>query len=183
MANKNNNKIGPKDLERAIIFATEAHKGQTRKGDGKPYIVHPLEVMFILSNIKKSNNFYLLAIVCILHDSVEDTDVTLKQIEQEFGYQVASLVDELTSDKDQIALHGKMQYLANKMFHMSSYALRIKLADRLHNLRTSDTMSAEFRVKYKNETTYILEDLKDRKLTKTHLKLIKLINIELKNMK
>ena len=168
------------DLERAIIFATEAHKGQTRKGDGRPYILHPIAVMNILNDIKKSNNPYLIAIVAICHDIVEDTDVTLEDIARFFGYNVAAIVGELTSDKDAIKSTTKAKYLAQKMLNMTSYSLRIKLADRLHNLQDTAFMTTEFKNKYSQETIDILNELKKRKLTKTHLKLIKGINKQIK---
>lgn len=175
-------KLTSSDLERAIVFATEAHKGQTRKGDGRPYILHPIAVMTILNDIKKSNNPYLIAIVAICHDLCEDTDVTLEEIAKLFGHNVASIVGELTSDKDAIKSSSKTLYLTNKMLIMSSYALRIKLADRLHNLRDTVSMTTEFKNKYCQETIEILKGISSRKFTKTHLKLIKLINKEIKQI-
>lgn len=169
-------KLTSLDLEKAILFATEAHKGQVRKGDGRPYILHPIAVMNILNDIKKSNNPYLIAIVAICHDVCEDTHVTLDEIAKVFGHNVASIVGELTSDKDAIKETSKTTYLINKMLNMSSYALRIKLADRLHNLRDSTSMSKEFKNKYSQETIDILKGINSRKFTKTHLKLIKKIN-------
>src|SRR5258706_11264623 len=124
-------KINSTLLEKAIIYATEKHKGQLRKGNGLPYIMHPISVMITLGKIKKSNNTELLAIVCLLHDIVEDCEVSIEEIAREFGHGVASLVDELTSDQVEIDAIGKKEYLAQKMLKMSSYALRIKLADRL----------------------------------------------------
>ncbi len=177
-------KATAKDLERAIIFATKAHENQVRKGDGRPYILHPLEVMFILSSIKKSTNPYLIAICCLLHDTVEDCDVTLEDIRIEYGYHVAAIIDELTSDAVEIEKMGKTEYLCNKMVNMSSYSLRIKLADRLHNLRDKTGMSADFAIKYKNQTEIIIDRLiLHRKLTATHLKLIRLITKELNKIK
>lgn len=172
-------KVTPALLEKAILFATEKHKGQLRKGDGLPYIVHPLAVMAILNQIKKSNNAILIAIVCLLHDVVEDCDITLDEIAAEFGHAVAALVDELTSDKKEIDAVGKKQYLAHKMLNMSSYALRIKLADRLHNVQ--DILPhMESKIE---ETKYILEGLKNRKLTATHKKLIKAIRKKINGRK
>jgi (p)ppGpp synthase/HD superfamily hydrolase len=165
-------KLTSEHLERAIVFATEKHKGQVRKGDGRPYVLHPMSVLIILAKLKKSTNFFLIAIACILHDVVEDCDVSLEEIARLFGHQVASLVGELTSDKEAIKVQGKRQYLAIKMVYMSSYALRIKLADRLDNLEDLDFVKDQQKIE---ETTYILKALKNRKLTKTHKKLIKLI--------
>ena len=67
------------DLNRAIIFATERHAGQVRKGTDTPYIVHPLETMLILSNMQADLN---VQIAGLLHDTVEDTDTTLEEIEE-----------------------------------------------------------------------------------------------------
>jgi (p)ppGpp synthase/HD superfamily hydrolase len=159
-------------LEKAILFATEKHSGQVRKRNGMPYIMHPIAVMTILNEIKKSNNDLLIAIACLLHDVVEDCGVTLQEIAELFGHRVASLVEELTSDEEEIARVGKKEYLAHKMLTMSSYALRIKLADRLHNLSDFDT-NRDFNKMI--ETVYILDTLKKRHLTSTHRKLIKAI--------
>ena len=162
-----------KDLERAIIYASEKHKGQVRKGNSTPYILHPLRVMFILMNIKASKNIYLLAISCAAHDLIEDTDTTIQDIANEFGYNVASIVEELTSDKEAIKEKGKEVYLLDKMLKMSSYALCIKLCDRLDNVSDMKDMSDEFREKTINQTNYILNGLFERKLTNTHKKIIK----------
>lgn len=169
-------------LERAIIFATEKHKGVKRKGNGRPYILHPLSVLHTLLAIKpNSTNAFLLAVVSLLHDTVEDCDVTLQEIAELFGYQVASLVQELTSDKDEIDRIGKTEYLKNKMLKMSSYALCIKLVDRLDNIKDMKSMTVAFRKKQIDSTTEILAALETgRKITKTHRIIIKLIRKEMK---
>lgn len=167
--------INAKLLEKAIIYATEKHKGVVRKGNGLPYITHPIAVMGILNTIKKSNNPFLIAIASLAHDIVEDCDVTIQEIADEFGYKVAALVDELTSDPDKIKEMGKKEYLLDKMLNMSSYALRIKLADRLHNVSDMDSMKDSDRVRTIEQTLFILNGLTERKLTKTHKKLITLI--------
>ena len=162
-----------KQVEDAIIFATEKHKGQVRKGDGRPYILHPISVLIRLNNMKESKNIFLLMTACILHDVVEDCGVTLNEISEKFGHHVAGLVEELTLDKSKYETIGKKEYLAQEMVHMSSYALAIKLCDRLDNVSDMKSMSEDFRKKYKDETNFILNRLSGRKLTKTHLKLIK----------
>lgn len=165
-------------LQEAIEFAALKHRGQFRKGNGRPYILHPLSVLNRLYVIKpNSKNIYLLAIVAILHDLVEDCGVTLEEIARMFGYRVASLVEELTSDKDQIDLLGKQEYLLRKMNNMSSYGLIIKLIDRLDNVSDMEDLKPEDRNKTIQQTEYILNGL-DRKLTNTHKKLIK----EIKNI-
>ena len=84
------------DLNRAIIFATERHAGQVRKGTDTPYIVHPLETMLILSNMQADLNVQSAG---LLHDTVEDTDTTLEEIAALFGDDVASLVGHHSEDK------------------------------------------------------------------------------------
>ena len=168
-------KINAKTLEDAILFATKKHQGMVRMGDGTPYILHPLSVLFILASVKKSNNFYLLAVCAILHDVVEDCNVSLTEIAKKFGHNVSSIVGELTTDKEKCKAMGKAEYLSEKMLTMSSYALRIKLADRTHNVSDLDSLDSVKREKSIKETRFILESLKDRHLTKTHKILIKRI--------
>jgi guanosine-3',5'-bis(diphosphate) 3'-pyrophosphohydrolase len=171
-------------LEEIIIFVTQKHRGQTRKGNGFPYIIHPLRVMnYLLEAKERSTNINLLIAAALLHDVVEDCGVTLEEIARRFGYQVAALVEELTSDKERIAQVGKAQYLLEKMLGMSTYALTIKLCDRIDNIVDSKNMKEEFRRKYKAETLFILEGLKKRKLTRTHKFLIRKLNNALNKIK
>jgi len=173
-------KLSSDILEKAIVFATNKHAGQVRKGDQRPYILHPLSVMFTLGKIKKSKNQLLLFIAAILHDVVEDCETSLDEIAKEFGFHVAAIVEELTSDKELIAEKGKEVYLLEKMLNISSYSLVIKLVDRLENLSDMDNMSDEFKIKTITHNKFIVEGLKkDRNLTKTHLKLIELIDAKL----
>jgi hypothetical protein len=119
-----------------------------------------------------------------LHDTVEDTDTTHEALHDLFGGLVASLVKELTSDPEQIKKVGKAQYLAHKMAAMSSYALVIKLADRLDNVKDITTArTPQWRQKYKNETEHILNYIeKTRALSGTHQKLIGLIRDKLSEL-
>jgi GTP pyrophosphokinase len=176
--------LNAKILEKAIVFAIEKHKGQVRKGDGRPYILHPLTVLETLHKIKKSRFQFLLAVVAVLHDVVEDCKVPLEEIAKEFGHHVASLVGELTSDKKEIEKIGKEVYLTNKMIAMSNFALRLKLIDRLVNLIDTESMDNEFKEKTVKHNKYIISGLKNsgRKLTKTHIKIIKLIEKEIKKV-
>lgn len=167
--------ITAETFHKAIGFATQAHKGQYRKGDGRPYILHPMEVMLLAMNIKKSVNAFLIGTVCILHDTVEDCDVTLETIAKEFGYAVAALVEELTLLKENYKTIGKTEYLKQETLKMSSYALFIKLCDRFCNVRDMASMSEEFRTNYIAETYAILSNLENRNLTKSHRTLIKMI--------
>jgi (p)ppGpp synthase/HD superfamily hydrolase len=97
----------------------------------------------------------------------------------EFGEMVSSIVYELTSDGDKVKEMGKANYLLNKMLRMTSYALVIKLADRLHNCSDLANGSQKFRDKYVTETRFILNGLNARYLSDTHKKLMKMIDDEI----
>jgi (p)ppGpp synthase/HD superfamily hydrolase len=145
----------------AIIFANEKHEGQTRKGNGLPYITHPLAVSYLVAKFKKSKHLIELVVASILHDTIEDTNTTFAELAKRFTPLVASLVFELTSDKLEIARIGKLEYLKKKMVGMSSYALLLKLLDRLHNISSGPTE------KTVHDTVEILQHIaKKRKLTK-----------------
>jgi (p)ppGpp synthase/HD superfamily hydrolase len=165
-------------LEDAIIYAVNKHRGQKRKGNGLPYIVHPLAVMKRVFDNKESKNMFLLAIAAINHDVIEDCYKTMEEkkaglheIATIFGFQVASLVEELTLDKSQYGSLGKKEFLAIKMNGMSSYALAIKLCDRLENVCDMKAMNEKFKKRYVVETWYILNNL-NRKLSPSHKKMI-----------
>jgi (p)ppGpp synthase/HD superfamily hydrolase len=165
------------DLRKALHFMIEAHDGQFRKFSGKEYAHHPVEVAKIVRNHKQSKNKEKLLISALLHDTVEDVDhITHNVIEKHFGEMVSSIVYELTSDKEEIKRIGKSQYLLNKMLKMTSYALVIKLADRLHNCSDLENGSEKFRNNYVTETRFILNGLKDRYLSQTHRCLISKID-------
>lgn len=167
---------GVEESEEALQFATKAHAGQTRSG-GEPYVNHPIRVADSIKQYKQSHNLDALINAALLHDTVEDTDTTHEALHDLFGGLVASLVKELTSDPEQIKKMGKAQYLAHKMAAMSSYALVIKLADRLDNVKDITTArTPEWRQKYKNETEQILNYIeKTRALSNTHKIFIDLI--------
>lgn len=102
-------------FEKALEFAIKKHKGQKRKSTYMPYYRHPISVAENIEEVKKSNNLELLMTAAVLHDTVEDCPgVSIQKIATMFGYQVASLVEELTSDKKQIAKMGKTAYLKKK---------------------------------------------------------------------
>lgn len=142
----------PKVL-RAIEVARKAHKGQKRKVSGQPYFYHPVAVAFILMSFKRSAKLTDLIVAAILHDTIEDTKLTFEQITKLFGSFVASLVLELTNDEKEIERLGKKEYQKRKLLRMSSYALLIKLVDRLHNVSESPT------AEMKNDTLELMEDL------------------------
>ena len=160
-------------IRKALYFATEAHEGQVRSGSGEPYIVHPVEVAKLVRKYKKSNNIKSLIIAALLHDVDEDTDYTLSDIMDRFGELVASIVSELTSDPELIKQYTKKVYLANKMVEMSSWALSIKLCDRLHNVSDLNDLKEKRRNRIISDTHYIICELRERRhLTQTHIKII-----------
>jgi len=166
--------------EEALKYATQAHAGQTRSG-GDPYISHPVRVANHIKQFKQSHNLDALISAAYLHDTIEDTDTTQEILHDLFGGLVASLVKELTSDPEEIKKVGKAQYLSHKMAAMSSYALVIKLADRLDNVKDITTArTPQWRAKYAAETNQILNYIeKTRALSGTHNKLIELIRAKL----
>ena len=92
-----NNPLNTDLLDRAIIFAVKAHSGTERRGKGFPYIVHPMEAVEIVSTITPDQELLAAA---ALHDVVEDTDITVEQIKEEFGLRIAALV---AAESDQVA--------------------------------------------------------------------------------
>jgi GTP pyrophosphokinase len=168
------------EIRKALLFMIDAHSGVYRKFSGKEYAYHPIEVAKIIRETKKSKHKEILIIAALLHDVVEDTDYTIEDIRRMFGDMVASIVLELTSDPVMIKKMGKAVYLLYKMLKMTSYALNIKLADRLHNCSDLAEGTDSFRIKYVKETRFILDGIKDRTLTKPHRILISRINEKLR---
>lgn len=152
----------------AIQYGNEKHAGQIRKGSGDAYITHPIAVSYIIAAYKRSKKLPELLAAAILHDTLEDTDATFIELATRFTPLVASLVLELTNDEEQIAKVGKLEYQKKKLVSMSSYALIVKLADRMHNV--SDQPSEKMIV----ETLDLMRHLtENRKLTQTHLEMVK----------
>lgn len=150
----------------AIQFANERHVGQVRRGTGVPYITHPLAVSYLVAAYKRSKRLDILLTASVLHDVLEDTDATFADIVEQFGPWVASLVLEMTDDETEIARIGKLNYQKKKLAGVSSYALVIKLADRMHNISDNPTQSTL------RDTLNLLQHLrKVRKLTRTHTRM------------
>jgi len=154
--------------EEALAYAAKAHAGQKRSG---------VRVANHIRQFKQSHNLEALISAAYLHDTIEDTDTTQEILHDLFGGLVASLVMELTSDPEEIKRVGKANYLAHKMAAMSSYALVIKLADRLDNVKDITTArTPEWRARYAAETNHILDFIeRNRALSGTHKKLIAMI--------
>lgn len=162
-------------VEEALEYATKMHKGQYRK-HGQEYITHPIKVAEYVAKFKESSNIETLIIAAYLHDTIEDTEATYYDIVKRFGPEVANLVLELTTDKDLKNEIGKTKYLEIKMKNMSSWALVIKLCDRLANICDLENVDDKFRKKYITETIEILNYVTDnRNLSKTHIKIMQYI--------
>lgn len=157
-------------LRTACTFAVEAHAGISRKS-GEPYVFHPLAVARILANIRFD---YQTLIAALLHDVIEDTAYTKEDISARFGVEVAELVDGV-SKLTQINFNSKLEAQAEnfrKMFMAMAKDLRvimIKLADRLHNMRTLDAMKPEARRRIALETLEIYAPIAGR-LGMNHLR-------------
>ena len=183
-------------VKKAKEFATVAHDGVFRKGINKndpkiPYIIHPDSVAKIVHDVKQSEFIAHLIAAAYLHDTVEDSDVTLEDINEEFGDLVMKLVEELTTDKEKLEVSGKEEYLIDKMLGMSSWALIIKLADRLHNVSDFEDImkygkegKKRWARKYAEQTRNIIEEVEwYRELSNPQKKLVDMISDKLKVMK
>lgn len=170
------------DISAILEFATERHAGQTRK-DGTPYINHPIRVSELVAKYKPSSNSNILKAGALLHDILEDTYTSYRELIDRFGIVVASLVMEVTSSDFVSKMVGKQIYLAHKMQYMSSYALVIKLADRLDNLSDMHCMPRERIQKTFFDTIYMLNYIETkRNLTDPQANLVNAIRIQLKNI-
>ena len=163
------------DINAVLEFATERHKGQVRI-DGTPYITHPIRVMEIVNKFKPSSNQNIISAGALLHDILEDTYTSYREIIDRFGLEVASLVMEVTSSGYVPKMIGKQVYLAHKMRYMSSYALIIKLADRLDNINDLKNMPIERIKKTFFDTIYMVSYIENKRiLTKAQSDIIQAI--------
>jgi len=150
-------------IRKAFNIALEAHKNARRKS-GEPYIYHPIAVARIVA---EEIGLGTVAIVCaLLHDTVEDTDITLKDIEGMFDKKVASIIDGLTKISGVFDASSSLQAENfRKMLLTLAEDVRviiIKLADRLHNMRTLDSMERTKQLKIASETLYLYAPLAHR---------------------
>jgi guanosine-3',5'-bis(diphosphate) 3'-pyrophosphohydrolase len=156
-------KADTKAIERAYVMAEEVHRGQMRKS-GDPFITHPLGVALILAQLGLDETSIMAA---LLHDAVEDTELTLVEVEQTLGFDVASLIDGLTK-LDKIRFRSAEQSRAEnirKMIIATARDIRvllIKLADRLHNMRTLAPLRPEKREVISIETIEVYAPLAHR---------------------
>ncbi|MBR4593915.1 MAG: HD domain-containing protein [Bacteroidaceae bacterium] len=124
-------------LDRAILFAVKAHAGTERRGKGFPYIVHPMEAVSIAATITSDQEILAAA---ALHDTVEDTDVTIEQIRAEFGDRVASLVSAETDavmegKTENESWHDRKQAAIDRLSKVSRDAKIVAMGDKLSNMR------------------------------------------------
>jgi GTP diphosphokinase / guanosine-3',5'-bis(diphosphate) 3'-diphosphatase len=157
-------KPGDKELlRRAFEIAVDAHKTMRRKS-GEPYILHPLAVSRIC--VEEIGLGVRSTICALLHDTVEDTDVTLDDIEREFGNEIARIIDGLTKISNVVDANTSQQAENFKKILLTltddPRVILIKLADRLHNMRTLDSMKAEKQLKVSSETVYVYAPLAHR---------------------
>lgn len=158
-------KMTSEDMERivaAYMLAKEAHQGQMRKS-GEPYIIHPIAVARIVAEEFELGANPIMA--AFLHDVVEDTPYTLDDIKERFGEDVAFLVGVVTKQKKSEYNQSKQidnyrQILASVQFDVR--AILIKLADRLHNMRTLESMKPDKQMKIAGETDYFYAPLANR---------------------
>lgn len=157
-------KPGDKNLIRtAFEMAADAHKTMRRKS-GEPYILHPIAVAKIC--VEEIGLGVRSTICALLHDTVEDTDVSLEDVEREFGNEIARIVDGLTKISNVIDVNASQQAENFKKILLTltddPRVILIKLSDRLHNMRTLDSMKREKQLKISSETVYVYAPLAHR---------------------
>lgn len=152
-------------IRKALKFGEKAHEKQKRQS-GEPYFTHPIEVSLILTEMKLDEASIITA---LLHDTVEDTEATLDDLEREFGDEVAKLVDgvtkltklELKSEQEKVKQAENFRKLLVAMSE-DIRVLLVKLADRTHNMRTIDAMKPEKKRRIAQETMDIYAPLAER---------------------
>ena len=160
---KNNKKSDLKLITKAYEFAKEKHGDQLRKS-GEPYIIHPVQVAYILANLELDD-----ATICaaLLHDVAEDTEVTIQDIAKEFSPEIAEMVDGVTKLGNLKYTSAEEQQVENyrKMFLAMGKDIRvilIKLADRLHNMRTLKFLKRDRQLAISKETQDLYAPLANR---------------------
>ena len=180
-------------LDRAIIFATNAHSGQTRKRENTPYILHPLEVAAIAADLTNDEDVIIAA---LLHDTVEDTDVTLEEITEVFGSRVAELVGSESENKreelpPEVTWQLRKEESLNKLRNTDDEDVKILwLSDKLSNIRSiysvylkkGDEVWDKFNMKdiskqkwYYTTISELLVDYKDTLAYQEYYRLVKYI--------
>lgn len=177
-------------LDRAIIFAVQAHHNTERRGKGFPYIVHPMEAVEIVSTITADQELLAAA---ALHDTIEDTDVTVEQLREAFGDRVAELVhaesDQFTEGvSEEDSWHDRKQAAIDRLAAASHDAKIVALGDKLSNMRAiwrdyqtqGDELWNIFHVKDKASHAWhyrgLAESLKELQDTFAYQEFVRLIN-------
>ncbi len=152
-----------KRIKRAFTLALEAHKDMRRKS-GEPFIFHPLSVAEICAEEIGLGTTSIIA--ALIHDVVEDTDIELADVERMFGKKIAKIVDGLTKIKGvfEYGTSAQAENFRKMLFTLSEdvRVILIKLADRLHNMRTLDSMPRNKQLKIASETIYLYAPLAHR---------------------
>ncbi|MGZ3839254.1 MAG: RelA/SpoT family protein [Flavisolibacter sp.] len=150
-------------IRHAFEIAADAHKTMRRKS-GEPYILHPIAVAKIC--VEEIGLGVRSTICSLLHDTVEDTDISLDDIQKEFGGEIAKIVDGLTKISNVIDVNASQQAENFRKILLTltddPRVILIKLADRLHNMRTMDSMKQEKQLKISSETVYVYAPLAHR---------------------
>ena len=162
-AKKSNRRADLKLIRRAYDFAKSKHGDQLRRS-GEPYIIHPVQVAYILSTLGLDESTICAA---LLHDVIEDTDVTLQDLSKEFSPEIAEMVDGVTK-------LGKLNYTSEQEQQVENYrkmflamgkdirVILIKLADRLHNMRTLKYLARDRQIANARETMDLYAPLANR---------------------
>ena len=132
-----NNPLNTELLDRAVIFAVKAHAGTERRGKGFPYIIHPMEAMEIVATMTTDQELLAAA---ALHDTVEDTEVTIEDLKAEFGDRIANLVAQESEERpegvsDEESWHDRKRAAIDRLAKASRDAKIIALGDKLSNIR------------------------------------------------
>lgn len=159
-------KLKPGDREmvrHAFEMAADAHKTMRRKS-GEPYILHPIAVAMIC--VEEIGLGVRSTICALMHDTVEDTEITLEDVQREYGNEIARIVDGLTKISNVIDANSSQQAENFKKILITltddPRVILIKLADRLHNMRTLDSMKREKQLKIASETVWVYAPLAHR---------------------
>lgn len=140
-----NNPLNTELLDRAILFAVKAHAGTERRGKGYPYIIHLMEAMVIVATMSPDQELLAAA---VLHDTIEDTNVTIDDIRAEFGDRIATLVADETEERpegvsNEASWHDRKQATIERLSKASREAKIVALGDKLSNIRAISSDYAE----------------------------------------